>query len=54
MKTIVAALIGFGFAYLGLCAYGIAQTGSTAGLAEIGNAAIMSVILGALATLVMK
>lgn len=51
---IVAQLVSFGFAYLGLCAYGIAKTGSTAGLADIGNAAILSVILGALAALVVK
>lgn len=49
MKTLNAALIAFGFAYLGLCAYGIAQTGSTDGLADIGNAAAVSVIVGALA-----
>lgn len=54
MKVIIAALIGFGFAYLALCAYGIAETGSTAGLADIGNAAILTVVLGALAALVTK
>lgn len=54
MKTLTAALIGFGFAYLGLCAYGIAHTGSTDGLADIGNTAALSVILGALAALAVK
>lgn len=53
MKTVVVTLlITFGFAYLALCAYGIAVTGSTAGLADIGNAAILSVIGGALAALI--
>ncbi|WP_239591381.1 hypothetical protein [Mycolicibacterium tusciae] len=53
MKMVLTtSLIGFGFAYLGLCAYGISRTGSTAGLADIGNAAAVAVVLGALAALV--
>lgn len=51
---VVALLVSFGMAYLALCAYGIARTGSTAGLADIGNAAILAVVLGALAVLIKK
>ncbi len=55
MKVVLtSALIGFGFAYLALCAYGISRTGSTAGLADIGNAAAVAVVLAALAALVKK
>jgi|SRR5271166_1899663 len=36
---VITLLVSFGFAYLALCACGIACTGSTAGLADIGNAA---------------
>lgn len=50
----VTLLVSFGFAYLALCAYGISKTGSTAGLADIGNAAILSVAIGALAALIKK
>ena len=52
--ALTAALIGFGFAYLALCAYGIARTGSTAGLAEIGNAAVLAGVAGAVAFLAKK
>ena len=52
--ALTTALIGFGFAYLELCAYGISRTGSTAGLADIGNAAAVAVVIGALAALVKK
>ncbi|MGA9375049.1 MAG: hypothetical protein WBV64_08465 [Mycobacterium sp.] len=55
MKMVLTtSLIGFGFAYLALCAYGISRTGSTAGLADIGNAAAVAVVLGALACMVKK
>jgi hypothetical protein len=47
--VLTTAMIGFGFAYLALCAYGISRTGSTDGLADIGNAAAVAVVLGALA-----
>lgn len=50
--VLTTSLIGFGFAYLALCAYGISRTGSTAGLADIGNAAAVAVVLGALAAMV--
>jgi hypothetical protein len=50
--VLTTALISFGFAYLALCAYGISRTGSTAGLSDIGNAAAVAVVLGALAALV--
>ena len=49
--TLLASL---SFAYLALCAYGISKTGSTAGLADIGNAAILSIAIGALAALIKK
>lgn len=52
--ALTAALIGFGFAYLALCAYGIARTGSTAGLADIGNAAALAGVAGAAAFLAKK
>jgi hypothetical protein len=52
--VLTTAMIGFGFAYLALCAYGISRTGSTAGLADIGNAAAVAVVLGALAALIKK
>jgi hypothetical protein len=52
--VLTTALISFGFAYLALCAYGISRTGSTAGLADIGNAAAVAVVLGALAAVVKK
>lgn len=52
MKLFAAfLLIAFAFAYLGLCAYGIAVTGSTEGLADIGNAVAASAGVGALAAL---
>ena len=41
--TVIAVL--FGLAYLALCAYGIHQTGSTAGLADIGHA-LVAVLVG--------
>ena len=50
MKFFAAILlIAFASAYLGLCAYGIAVTGSTEGLAGIGIA--VSAVCGALAAL---
>lgn len=50
MKLFAAfVLIAFAFAYLGLCAYGISVTGSTEGLADIGNAIAVSVGCGAVA-----
>ncbi len=52
--ALTAALIIFGFAYLALCAYGISRTGSTAGLADIGNAAALAVVLGAVAVLIKR
>lgn len=52
--VLIAALIAFGFAYLALCAYGISRTGSTAGLADIGNAAALAVVLGAVAVMIKK
>lgn len=52
--VLTTSLIGFGFAYLALCAYKISRTGSTAGLADIGNAAAVAVVLGALACMVKK
>lgn len=55
MKVVtVTLLVSFGFAYLALCAYGIAKTGSTAGLADIGNAAISAIAIGSLAALIKK
>jgi hypothetical protein len=42
-------LVTLAVAYLGLCAYGIGVTGSTEGLADIGNAAAMTLGCGALA-----
>jgi hypothetical protein len=54
VKTITALLVIFGFAYLAPCAYGIARTGSTAGLADIGNAAALSLTVGALALLIRR
>lgn len=47
--VIILALFIFG--YLGLCFYGIAKTGSTAGLAAIGAAALAAAV-GALVWLV--
>jgi hypothetical protein len=52
--VLTTAMIGFRFAYLALCAYRISRTGSTAGLADIGNAAAVAVVLGALAALIRK
>jgi hypothetical protein len=52
--SIVALLVSFGFAYLALCAYAISKTGSTAGLADIGNAAVVAVAVGALAVFIKK
>jgi uncharacterized membrane protein len=52
--VLTTAMISFGFAYLALCAYGISRTGSTAGLADIGNAAAVAVVIGSLAALVKK
>lgn len=55
MKVVLTtALIGFGFAYMALCAYGISRTGSTDGLADIGNAAAVAVVIAVLAALVKK
>lgn len=47
--TLLASL---SFAYLALCAYGISKTGSTAGLADIGNAAVLCATATALAMIV--
>lgn len=47
--TLLASL---SFAYLALCAYGISKTGSTAGLADIGNAAVLCATAAALAVIV--
>ncbi|WP_454793831.1 hypothetical protein [Mycolicibacterium lutetiense] len=50
MKFFAAfSLAAFPFAYLGLCVYGIAMTGSTEGLADIGNAVALSTALAGLA-----
>jgi hypothetical protein len=48
------AMISFGFAYLALCAYGISRTSSTAGLADMGNAAPWPSFSAALAAVVKK
>lgn len=45
-------LASLSFAYLALCAYGISKTGSTAGLADIGNAAVLCATAAALAVIV--
>lgn len=47
-------LIAIAFAYLGLCAYGIFITGSTEGLADIGNAAAVSAACGAFAAILKR
>ena len=55
MKTVaLVLLVALTFAYLGLCAYGIAITGSTAGLADIGNAAVLSAGFVALAAFIRR
>lgn len=55
MKILTVALLAvLGFAYLAMCAYGISKTGSTAGLADIGNATFLAVAIGALAVVIKK
>lgn len=45
MKKYVILVFILAMAYLALCAYGIAATGSTSGLAEIGNASVLTAVL---------
>lgn len=55
MKVLLIGLLFIlAMAYLALCAYGIARTGSAAGLAEIGNAAVLAIVLGSLAVVLKK
>lgn len=51
MKTniIILILAVHSFAYLALCFYVVARTGSTDGLADIGNATLLSVVATSLA-----
>lgn len=51
---LIGLLFILAMAYLALCAYGIARTGSAAGLAEIGNAAVLAIVLGSLAVVLKK
>lgn len=52
MKSVAFTLLAsLSFAYLALCAYG-SKTGSTAGLADIGNAAVLCATATALAMIV--
>lgn len=50
MKTIIIIIIlsAHSFAYLALCFYVVARTGSTDGLADIGNTTLLSVVATAL------
>lgn len=45
MKKYIVLVFVLAMAYLALCAYGIAVTGSTSGLAEIGNASVLTAAL---------
>ena len=51
MKTniIIIILAAHSVAYLALCFYVVARTGSTDGLADIGNTTLLSVVATALA-----
>lgn len=51
MKTnlIIMILSVHSFAFLALCFYVVARTGSTDGLADIGNTTLLSVVVTALA-----
>ena len=54
MKTniIIIILAAHSVAYLALCFYVVARTGSTDGLADIGNATLLSVVATGLAVAV--
>ena len=41
--AMIVMLAGLGYLYLALCFYVVHRTGSTEGLADIGNAAVLSV-----------
>ncbi|WP_165618481.1 hypothetical protein [Mycobacteroides chelonae] len=45
MKKYVVLMFILAMTYLVLCAFGIAVTGSTSGLAEIGNASVLTAVL---------